>query len=200
VGGGGFGRKIIQGRENMLKPKWICLLLGICFFSYGCDFLLSQDEVKRSIFAVMRGYETSTEKVKPQVEKRYGNGADLRFVSMNETLVTEMRILLKDDKRLTASGTCFFSGYEDPYTDYSVDGELTFDCERSGNEEAVCDFSCNTVLSGGKVEKLVFLLNIDSQGRCSAADVMANGKKIRFNQWAFVGRIVQAFTSGLTGG
>jgi hypothetical protein len=161
---------------------------------------MSQDEVKRSIYAVMRGYEASTEKVEPQVQKRYGNGAELRYVSMNETLVTEMRILLKDDKRLTASGICFFSGYEDPYTDYSVNGELSFDCERSGDEDAVCDFSCNTVLSGGKVKKLEFQLNIDSEGQCSVADVMANGKKVRFDQWAFVGRIVQTFTSSLTGG
>ena len=111
-----------------------------------------------------------------------------------------MRIFIKEDKSITASGTCFFSGYEDPYSGYRVDGELTYDCEKSENDDAVCEFSCSTTLTGGKVKKLEFLLDIDSDGQCSVASVIANGKKIKFNQWAFVTRIVRTFTPHLVSG
>jgi hypothetical protein len=178
----------------MLKPKWICLLLGLCFFFYGCDSMISKEDVKRSIYTVMRGYEASTQNIQPQVSNRYTNAADLEFKSMNDALVNEMRILVNEDKSMTASGTCYFSGYEDPYSGYRVDGELAYDCEKSENDDAVCEFSCNTTLTGGKVNNLEFLLNIDSEGQCSVASVIANGKKIKFNQWTFVAQIVKAFT------
>lgn len=183
-----------------LKQKSIYILLVICLFSYGCDFLLTQEDVRRSIYTIMRGYETSTKNVQPQFAERYSNGGDLKFISRNETLVNEMRILVKDDKRMTMSGTCYFSGYEDQYSGYEVNGELDFDCEKFEKDDAVCEFFCNTTLTGGKVKKLEFSLEMDSDGACSVASVIANGKKIEFDQWAFVTQIVRKFTSNLTSG
>lgn len=184
----------------MLQAKWIYILLGVYFLSCGCDLMLSQEDVKRSIFTVMRGYESSTENIEPQVSNRYSNAADLKFKSKNDTLVNEMRLLIKEDQSISASGTCFFSGYEDPYSGYRVDGELAYDCQTDENDDAVCEFSCNTTLTGGKVKKLEFLLDIDSEGQCSVASVIANGKKIKFNQWDFVAQIVRAFSPSLDRG
>ena len=162
--------------------------------------MLSQEDVKRSIFTVMRGYEASTDHIKPQVSNRSTNAADLKFESMDDTLVNEMRILIKEDKTMTASGTCFYTGYEDPYSGYRVDGELAYDCEKDENDDAVCEFSCHPALTGGKVKKLEFQLNIDSDGQCSVASVFANEKKIEFYQWAFVTRIIRSFSPNLAGG
>jgi hypothetical protein len=184
----------------MQKPKWIWIFLGIYFFSYGCDFLLSQEDVKRSIYTVMRGFEASTRNIKPEVSNQYSNAADLEFISEGETLVNRMRILLREDDSLTASGTCFFSGYEDAYSGYRVDGELEFDCEKSKDGGTACEFSCDTTLTGGKVKNLEFLLDIDSKGQCSVASVTANGKKIEFHQWDFVTKIVRAFTPHMATG
>jgi hypothetical protein len=190
----GAGTEDAPREVHVLKSKWICILLGMYFLSYGCDVLLTQEDVKRSIYTVMRGYEASTMDIQPQVSNRYSNAADLEFKSTNEALVNKMSILIREDNSLTASGTCLFSGYEDSYSGYRVNGELAYDCEKSEDEGASCEFSCNTTLTGGKVKKLEFLLDIDSEGRCAVASVIANGKKIKFNQWAFVTRIVRAFT------
>jgi hypothetical protein len=189
-----------QGKESMVQLKWIYLLLGISFFSYGCNFTLSQEEVKRSIYTVMRGYEVSTNDAHPQVSRRYSNAADVKFEAENETLVNEMKIMIKEDKRMTVSGTCFFSDYADPYSGYHVDGELAYDCEKSENDDAVCEFSCNTTLSGGKVKSLEFLLDINSDGEFSVASVIANGRKIEFSQWGFVANIVRSFATHLSAG
>ena len=188
------------GKVAMLKPRWICILIGICCFFYGCDSLLSQEDVKRSIYTVMRGYEASTKNIEPRVSNQYSNAADLEFISKDETLVNRMRILIREDNSLTASGTCFFSGYEDSYSGYRVDGEMGFDCEKSKDAGTACEFACKTTLTGGKVKNLSFLLDIDSDGQCSVASVIANGEKIEFHQWDFVTQIVRAFSPHVASG
>jgi hypothetical protein len=55
-------------------------------------------------------------------------------------------------------------------------------------------------LTGGKIKKLDFSLDIDSDGRYSVSSVVANGKRIGFEQWGFVTRIIRAFTSNLAAG
>jgi hypothetical protein len=187
------------GKDIMQKLKWIFILLGIFGLAYGCD-ATSQDDVKRAIYTVMRGYEASTDNIRPQVSDRYTNAAKLEFKSQNDALINEMSIAMKEDKTIAASGTCYYAGYEDPYSGYRVDGKLAYDCEKAENDDAACEFSCNTTLAGGKVKNLEFLLTIDADGRCSVASVIANGKKVRFNQWAFVAQIVRAFSPSVDGG
>ena len=162
--------------------------------------MLSQEDVRRSIYTVMRGYEASTKNIQPLVSNRYSNAADLEFISKDETLINQMSILIRGDNSLKASGTCFFSGYEDSYSGYRVDGELAFDCEIFKGEGTTCEFSCKTDLTGGNVKRLEFQLNIDSEGRPAVATVMANGIKFEFHQWEFVTRIVRAFTPHLATG
>ncbi len=177
----------------MFKSKLFWILPGICVFYLGCDFMTSQEDVKRSIYTVMRGYESSTKDVQPQIINQYSNAADLKFVSTGETIVNEMNMQIKNDNRIVVSGKCLFSGYEDPYSGYSVEGELSYDCERDDTDYVYCEFSCDAELDGGKIKQLEFLLELDSEGTLAVGSVSANGKKVKFNQWDFVQRIIKAF-------
>lgn len=179
----------------MLQFKPISLFVGLSLALIACGASPGEEEVKRSIYTVMRGYESSTKNVDPLVTKEYGNGAELKFVSRDRTLVNEMKILIQDDKSLTASGRCLLSGYEDPYSGFGVEGELTYDCERSGQNYATCDFACQASLTGGKIKELGFELTLDSDGNISVASVTADGKEVSFSQWAFVTQIIRAFSA-----
>lgn len=177
----------------LFKSKLIWLLLVIGVFCFGCDLLTSQKDIIRSIYTVMRGWEESTRSVEPQVINEYANATDLKFTSNDETLVNRMNILVKNDHTILASGKCFFSGYEDPYSGYTVEGELAYDCERSDKDYTSCEFSCNAQLDGGKVNQLDFSLELDSEGMLKVASVTANGKKAKFDQWDFVTQIIRTF-------
>ncbi len=175
----------------MLKSKLIWILLGIGIFYFGCDLMTSQEDVKRSIYTVMRGYESSTKNTKPLIINEYANAADLKFISDDETIINEMNVLIRDDETIVVSGQCLFSGYEDPYSGYSVEGDLAYDCERDKSDYVYCEFACNAKLDGGKIKRLEFLLELDSEGTSAVGSVSANGKKVRFNQWDFVTKIIK---------
>ena len=177
----------------MMKSKLIWILVGIGVFSFGCDLMTSQEDIKRAIYTVMRGYETSTKNIRPQIMNQYANAADLKFISKDETIINEMHVLIREDNTIVVSGECLFSGYEDPYSGYSVEGGLAYDCEKDDTDYGSCEFSCNAKLHGGKIKQLDFLLELDSEGTLAVGSVSANGKKVRFHQWDYVTRIIRAF-------
>ncbi len=155
--------------------------------------MLPKGDVKRSIYTVMRGFEASTQGKKPDISNEYENSADLRFTAKDGTLVKDMHIIQNSNNNINASGICRLSEYEDPYSGYIVDGELSYDCEQSSSSYVNCEFSCNTKLTGSKVKTLEFELEINSDNYISVASVYANGKKVKFNQWGFITNIIRAF-------
>lgn len=177
----------------VMKSKLIWILSGIGIFYSGCDLMTSQEDIKRAIYTVMRGYETSTKNIQPQIMNQYANAADLKFVSNDETIINEMHVLIRDDNSIVVSGECLFSKYEDPYSGYRVEGGLAYDCVKDDTDYGSCEFSCNAKLHGGKIRQLDFLLRLDSEGTLAVGSVSANGKKISFDQWDYVTRIIRAF-------
>ncbi len=171
----------------------IILIIGSAFLVLGCGNGPKEKDVKRSVFSIMRGFETSTNNIEPELVKEYGNGADLKFVAKNETLINEMRILLKDDNTISYSGACNLVDYKDRYSGYIVNGELIYDCIQASESYIDCEFSCDAEIIGGEVETIGFGIQISTDGLISIDAITANGEDVEFNQWDFIKKIIQAF-------
>ncbi len=171
----------------------IILIISSIFLVLGCGNGPQEKDVERSIFSVMRGFETSTNKVEPQLIKEYGNGADLKFISKDETIVNEMLIFFKDDNTISYTGACNLVDYEDRYSDYIVNGKLIYDCLQSSESYIECEFSCDAEISGGEIETIGFDIQVNSDGFISIDTVTANGEDVEFNQWGFLTKIIKAF-------
>lgn len=180
----------------MKMLKTIMILSAVCLFYYGCGDFVSEKDIKRAIFTVMRGFESSTRDKDPDVFQEYENAADITLSVDDGAVVNDLSLLVRDDRSMELSGTCVLSGYEDPYSGYGVDGELIYSCERSTEEITYCDFECEAVLSGGSVKTLEFSIEMDDSGEIAVASIVANGSEVTLNKWDSILDLVHTFNPG----
>ncbi len=177
----------------MMKVKTILILVVLCVFYYGCGDNVSEKDAQKAIFTVMRGCESTEKDNDPEISNKYQNAADFTYSVEDGAVVNEMTLVVNDDKSMDLTGTCQFSDYTDPYSGYTVEGKLTYSCERSSDLETYCDIECEAVLMGGKVETLAFSMEMDPSGEMDVASIIANGEKVELNKWDKILKIVRAF-------
>ncbi len=181
----------------MTRRKTFFILLTICVFFYGCGDYLSEKDIKRAVYTVMRGFEASVKDDDPEVSNQYQNAADIKFTVDDGAIENEMSIMVRDDRSVELSGSVLLSDYTDSYSGYSVEGELLYVCERDAQLITVCDIECDVVLTGGKVETLQFALEMDSPQSASFASITANGKEIELNKYDNILEIIRKFSPGV---
>ena len=145
--------------------------------AYGCRMSGPSDkDVFEAMETVMRGFETSMDENTMEIKEAYSNAADAVFRNEDDTVVTSMTALINDNQ-MHVYGTSTFSEYQDPYTDYRLDGEFSYNIKSLGSYSSDSWFGemgCSVELSGGKIETLEFSFLIDESGEIEEYFITAN--------------------------
>lgn len=154
-----------------------------CAFLSGCNlFGPSEKEVKQAMEAVFRAFEESTRQDNPEVRNAYSNAADLIFENEQASLLHEMSVLV-DEGELSVTGNCAISDHEDPFSNYLISGELSY--EMTFRKDRSRDIGSGTMsgeltLAGGEIQSLEFSFDLGDGGELENFLVIANGKNIDF--------------------
>ena len=145
----------------------ISLIILPFFLLTGCNLGPSNKQVRKAMEATIRSFGSSFDDHQNiEVNEVYANAADAVFRNKDGSVVTSMGVFMREDG-LQVYGTSTFTDYEDVKSDYTVNGELTYNIMFPPNlnpNEAYGEFSCSATLSGGKIESLEFSASRDDSG------------------------------------
>lgn len=169
-------------KGNVFFAQIFILILGI----YGCTFLgPSEADVLTALEASMRSFQASMVKENLELHEEYANAVDLAFINGDRSLLHNMSVMLKD-KKVFISGECIFAEYEDTQTKYHINGNISYHLKfpRNFNPKAGSGkVTCKIILKGGRVEKLEYFFNINTNGVFDELAVTANGKNIDMKKY-----------------
>lgn len=162
--------------------KLLAAFICICFL-IGCNlFGPSKKDVKQALEAVFRAFEISTTQNEPEYQNVYSNAADAIFKNDDESLVHELSLLI-DEGKVSVSGNCVITDYEDSISQYSLSGELAYEVtyrQRDGSGGGFGSMTGELALSGGKVQFIDFSFIIAENGKLEEFLIKADGKDINF--------------------
>jgi hypothetical protein len=136
-----------------------------------------------------------------EINDTYSNAADAVFRNEDDTVVTSMTALINDNQ-MHLYGKSLFSEYEDPSTDYQLNGEFIYNIKSLGaysSESWFGEMGCSVELSGGKIETLEFSFLIDESGEIEEFFITANDIDVDLNTHNSVIDILERFTRGMPG-
>ena len=166
-----------------MKKTGIKLLAAFLFLSFltGCNlFGPSKKDVKQALEAVFRAFEISTSQNEPEVQNMYSNAADVIFKNDDESLIHELSLLF-DEGKLSVTGNCVITDYQDSISQYNLSGELAYEVTyRQSNASGGGSGSMTgeLTLSGGKVQYIDFSFVMAENGALEEFLINANGKDI----------------------
>ena len=166
-----------------MKNTGIKLLTAVLFlyFLTGCNlFGPSKKDVKQALEAVFRAFEISTTQNEPEYQNMYSNAADAIFKNDDESLIHELSLLI-DEGKVSVSGNCVISDYEDTISQYILSGELAYEVTyRQSNASGGGSGSMTgeLSLSGGKVQFIDFSFIMAENGELEEFLINADGKDI----------------------
>jgi len=158
----------------------------VCFgFLTGCNlFGPSKKDVEQAMEAVFRAFEVSTTENEPEYKNMYTNAADAIFKNDDESLVHEMSMLI-DEGKVSVSGNCVMTDYEDSISKYILSGELAYEviysqrnARRGGSGSMVGELS----MAGGKVQFLDFSFTMAENGQLEEFEIYVDGKSVDFSE------------------
>jgi hypothetical protein len=163
----------------------------------GCRYNGPSDkEVFDAMGAVMRGFQASMTQETLEINNEYANAADGVFRSEDDSVVTNMTVLMNEGV-FHVYGNCLFSDYQDDASSYLLNGELVYNVNYRGAFHAEAGFgemSCYMELAGGHIETLEFSFIIGERGQLEEFLVTANDMDITvkkenslydiFKQWS----------------
>lgn len=174
----------------------------IIFVAHGCRmFGPSEKDVFEAIQVVMRGFENSMNQDNMEIKDTYSNSADAVFRNEDDSAVTSMTAIVNDNQMLVY-GTSIFSEYQDPSTDYQLDGEFNFNIKSLKPYSADSWFGemdCSVELAGGKIETLEFSFLIDESGEVEEYFITANDVDLDLDEKNSFIDILERFTREMPG-
>ena len=166
----------------------------------GCNMGPTKRQTRQALGATFRSFISSIEDLDGlddvQVNGIYANGADFVFENKEGSVVTAMSLFMRENElQIYAKGTV--ANYEDPKSDYIINGEFSFSAWYPNNSlgDAYGEISGSVDLSGGKIERLEFLISGDDNGSLEY-DTTANNYPVdlkRYDYDSFLKMLKDAF-------
>ena len=127
----------------------------------GCKMGPTTGQTGQALEATFRSFLSSIdyleEQVNVQVNGFYANGGDFVFENKEGSVVTSMSLFIRENE-VQLYGNSTIANYEDPKSDYIINGELTYSFwyPNRSLDGAYGEVSGSVDLSGGKIESLEF--------------------------------------------
>ena len=181
----------------------ISLLILPAIFLVGCNFMgPSKRQVRKALWATIRSFTSSLDEHQDiKVKNVYANAADAVFRNPEDSVVTTMSIIMKEDG-FHVFGTSTIADYEDAKSDYTINGELTYNLWYPSNlnpHEAFGEISCSVVLSGGIIKSMEFTVSGDNSEEMENYIITANNESFEFNNYASFFELFDDITSKMSG-
>lgn len=155
------------------------------FALIGCTYLGPTDgQVRKAIEVTIRGFVESLDQEDIEINNSYANAADFVVRNEDDSLVNQVSIIL-DENEYHVFGSCTFSDYQDPESEYLLNGEMTFNLWYTPKINANAGYgemSSSISLTGGIIESLEYSFTIDETGDVEQYLITANGKTIVFTE------------------
>ena len=127
----------------------------------GCNMGPTKGHTEQALEATLESFLGSIdflhEQVNVQVNGFYANGAELVLENKEGSVVTAMTLFERENE-VQIYGNSTIANYEDPKSDYLINGELTYSFWYPNKrlDDAYGEISGSVELSGGKIESLEF--------------------------------------------
>jgi len=127
----------------------------------GCNMGPTKRQTRQALEATCRSFISSIEDLDGlddvQVKGIYANAVDFVFENKDGSVVTTMSLFMRENE-LQIYGNSTIANYEDPKSDYIINGEFSFSVWYPDNrpDDAYGEISGSVDLSGGKIESLEF--------------------------------------------
>ena len=161
--------------------KLLAAVVCICFLT-GCNlFGPSKKDVEQALEAVFRAFEASTTQNEPEYQNMYSNAADATFKNDDESLIHELSLLI-DEGKISVSGNCVMTDYEDSISQYILSGELDYEVafHERNSRGGFGSMSGELSFSGGKVQFIDFSFIVAENGELEEFLINADGKDVDF--------------------
>ena len=135
----------------------------------GCEMGPTKKQTRQALEATFRSFISSVEYLEQEVNVRvqgfYANGGDFVFENEEGSVVTALSLFIREDE-VQIYGSSTIENYEDPKSDYIINGELTYSFWYPNHslDNAYGEISGSVDLSGGKIESLEFSVSTDLNG------------------------------------
>jgi hypothetical protein len=168
----------------MKKTGINLLAVFVCIgFLTGCNlFGPSKKDVEQALDAVFRAFEDSTTQNEPEYTNRYTNAADAIFRNEDESLIHELSLLI-DEGKVSVTGNCVMTEYEDSISQYILSGELAYEVtysESKGGRDGIGSMTGELSMAGGKLQFIDFSFIMAENGALEEFEISADGKNIDF--------------------
>ena len=144
----------------------------------GCNMGPTKRQTHQALEATIRSVNSSLENLDRldniQINRMYANGADFVIENKEGSVVTAASIFrLENEVQIYGNST--IENYEDPKSDYIINGELNFNflLPYHSLDDFYGEMSGSLDLSGGKIESLEFSGSLDRNGN-EVFDTTAN--------------------------
>jgi hypothetical protein len=168
-----------------MKKTGIKLLAAfVCIgFLTGCNLLgPSKKDVQQALEAAFRAFEVSTTQNEPEYKNMYTNAADAVFRNDDESLVHELSLLI-DEGKISVTGNCVMTDYEDAISPYILSGELAYEVtynQKNARRGGAGSMTGELTMSGGKIQFIDFSFVMAENGQLEEFEIYADGKNIDF--------------------
>ena len=135
----------------------------------GCNMGPTKAQTRQALGATFRSFVSSIEDLDGLDDVRvngiYANAFDFVFENDDGSVVTTMSLFMRENE-LQIYGKSTIVNYEDPESDYIINGELSYSAWYPNNsvDDAYGEISASVYLSGGKIESLEFSASADLSG------------------------------------
>lgn len=161
-------------------PAVLCLIAMV--FLTGCNGLMgpSDGEVMDAYEASVSHFPDVTERGHVQVENTYANGVDLLMSNSDGSAYHKASFVVNDGLN-RFYGRCTFTDYQDPNSDYVLNGEMYYDFYspvNAGDDDFSGSLTCDVELTGGIVKTLEYEMERLDSGKSKVISFKANGSRI----------------------
>ena len=163
--------------------KLLAALICIGFLT-GCNlFGPSKKDVEQALEAVFRAFEVSTTENEPEYKNMYTNAADAVFRNDDESLIHELSLIM-DEGKVSVTGYCVMTDYEDSVSQYVLSGELAYEVtysQRNARRGGTGSMTGELSMAGGKVQFLDFSFTLAENGQLEEFEIYVDGKNVDFS-------------------
>ena len=144
----------------------------------GCNMGPTKGQTYQALEATFRSFISSIDYLEQQVNVQvngfYSNAAVFVLENKEGSVVTAMSLFERENE-LQIWGSSTITNYEDPNSDYIINGELTYSFWYPNHrlDNAYGEVNGSLDLSGGKIESLEFSASVDLDGN-EVFDTIAN--------------------------
>lgn len=160
------------------------LALVLVFSVVGCKFIPpSEKEVKGSLEAVMRGFESVTFNESMHADRDAASETDVSFGNENESVYHEAKRIVLAQKELSFAGVCSIDRFEDYDSGLLISGTMQYHFTGpiwQKPNRVYAKISGQFTLNGGKVETLDFSIIQFEDGTRKVPKLIVNGKDFEF--------------------